>query len=143
VLFLPVIFLSIFFSDKSLNDARIDTILDNEVNSSSVITQKQQHCSLWEDNQDDWWQDHPDWQVSHENDTHLCFTPMQNKQRAEYYQRMHEIQFHNTNNCTDIFQRGLIGTGFAAAVSQLTVGFFYAHDMVNQTLVRSKTLLAV
>ena len=155
LLLLPtIIFVSIFFSDKSLNDVRIYTVIDNKeqaiMNSTSTTlvsrnqqqTQQQQqeheHCSLWEDNQDDWWQEHPDWQPSSENDTHLCFTPMRNKERAEYYRRMYEIQFLNTNNCTNIFQRVLIGTGFAAAVAQLTIGFFYAHVKMNQTFVRSK-----
>jgi hypothetical protein len=73
---------------------------------------EEQHCALWQENQDKWWQDHPDWRVSTENDSHLCFAPMDDQVQAEYYRALHRRQFHDTNNCTDIYQRHLIGTGF-------------------------------
>lgn len=80
-----------------------------------------QHCAIWSDNQDEWWQNNPDWQVFKENDTHLCVSPIQNEKRAEYYRAMHRRQFIDTNNCTDTYQRQLVGIGFAAVTSQLTL----------------------
>lgn len=97
-----------------------------------------ERCALWEDNQDQWWQDHPNYRVSHENDTHTCLEPIKNEARAAYYRSMHHKQFVDTNNCSNVFQKVLIGTGLGAAVGQLTGGFFYAFDKANRTFVRSK-----
>ena len=31
-------------------------------------------CVPWDVNTDDWWTHHPKWRVTHENDTHTCFS---------------------------------------------------------------------
>jgi hypothetical protein len=50
-------------------------------------------CAPWEVNIDNWWQNHPDWEPSIENDTHTCLSPIANPKRAEFYRQVHAQQF--------------------------------------------------
>ena len=52
-------------------------------------------CSPWSVTLDNFWHDHPDWEPSdrYTNDTHTCFEPIQNKDRAALFKRVTQIQF--------------------------------------------------
>ena len=125
--------------DSTDNIGTVTTSYQQGATKYTISNTTEQHCAVWEDNQDEWFQNHPDWQVSKQNDTHLCFTPMKNIEMATYYREMHRIQFVDHNNCTKPKrQANLIGTGFAAAVKQLTIAFYYSFKKEHKLFVPSK-----
>ncbi|CAB9526019.1 expressed unknown protein [Seminavis robusta] len=72
-------------------------------------------CSPWAISLDEWWQDHPDWDVSTENDTHTCFRPIADPLRASFLRQVHALQFdNNTSTCGKAAIRKVQDMGFAA-----------------------------
>lgn len=49
-------------------------------------------CTPWDVNVDDWWQDHPEWDVAEENATHACFRKFTNPDRVEFLKTIHKLQ---------------------------------------------------
>lgn len=92
-------------------------------------------CVPWEQNMDEWWQEHPDWKLARETDDQTCFSRITMKQEAAYLRRLHELQFHS--NCENLKMRFLIGSGYAATVLHLA-GSFWAAQRENVPFVRSK-----
>lgn len=102
---------------------------------ASYSNQTIEKCALWHDNLDSWWQDHPDWQIAHENDTHTCFAPILLDEKAEIMRHLHEIQFNS--NCSLAIQRYLVSSGYAATMNRLTSTFWHAFHQ-GRPFVRSK-----
>jgi hypothetical protein len=100
-------------------------VIDN--NNGTTLSTKTLTCSLWEVNIDDWWQEHPDWEISetYENSTHTCFQPIQDSVKADFFRQIHAVQFQSSN-CSDLLQRFEIGVGFGAAMNRLIHGFHFA-----------------
>ena len=109
-----------------------------EETKSTNTAENDEHCALWNVTQDDWWQEHPDWRLSRENDTHTCFQRVRDPEIAEYFRNIYNVQFGAASNCSNLHEQFIIGTGFAAAVRQLTLSFYYANLGLKKTFVRSK-----
>ena len=92
--------------------------------------QEQLYCSPWEVNVDDWWQDHPDWEVSdkHTNDTHTCFHPIASQERANLLKDAHAVQFPNNlqEGCKRLATRQIYNVGFGFNMYQAFGKLFYS-----------------
>jgi len=88
--------------EQSVNALKSAPTLPDETfssNLSSYGTNNEEFCVTWDVNTDEWWTHHPDWVVSHENETHYCFAPMENPEKAMFFRDLYDIQFHG--NCSD------------------------------------------
>lgn len=81
-------------------------------------------CFSWAHNSDSWWQHHPEWELHQENNSHTCFTKIENATKAKFFRKLSQNQFNN--NCTELRTRFVLGTGFAATVGYLLDGFWSA-----------------
>ena len=105
----------------------------NRINHSSpsdaTHPQEERYCSPWEVNVDDWWQDHPDWEVSdkHTNDTHTCFRPIVRQERANLLREVHTTQFPNNlqEGCKRLATRQIYNVGFGFNMYQAFGKLFY------------------
>jgi hypothetical protein len=98
-------------------------------------------CARWEYNTDDWWLQHYDYEIQHENATHTCFSKITNAQRLAFLHRVEKNQWQShatktgnkngdNNNagddatfCAHDVQVNQISTGYAAALTSLTRSF--------------------
>ena len=72
----------------------IDTESDDDDNRhKSNDSQRLSCCASWNVDGDEWWLHHPDWEVSFENDTHYCFSPISDPQRAHFMRQLHILQW--------------------------------------------------
>lgn len=76
------------------------------------------HCFPWDKNTDRWWQAHPAWEPHQENETHTCFRPIPNEERAAFLRDVYSNQYHG-QDCSHMKTRHNIGVGYAAAVVRL------------------------
>ncbi|CAB9510571.1 expressed unknown protein [Seminavis robusta] len=83
-------------------------------------------CGSWDIDADKWWQHSPDFEVSVENSTSFCFSPMQNKEKASFLRRLHEVQW--SGNCSTAVNAWQINSGFGASTSWLAYAFLKAHQ---------------
>jgi hypothetical protein len=92
-------------------------------------------CAPWEYNADDWWLDHPDWQVSHEDDTTFCFSKIHDERKAALFRKIHNVQWTKAKqNCTGVLQRTQINSGWAASFGRIADAVWAAvhHDQPVQ-----------
>jgi hypothetical protein len=76
-------------------------------------------CASWDyEHGDDWWVQHPDFQVSHENQTTFCFSKIQDSAKANFLHRVHQVQW-NVSNCSNVLQRQQINSGWAASFGRV------------------------
>ena len=76
-------------------------------------------CASWEyEHGDDWWVQHPDFEVSHENQTTFCFSKIQDSAKADFFRRIHQVQW-NVSNCSNVLQRQQINSGWAASFGRV------------------------
>lgn len=76
-------------------------------------------CASWDyELGDDWWVQHPDFQVSHENQTTFCFSKIQDSAKANFLRRVHQVQW-NVSNCSSVLQRHQINSGWAASFGRV------------------------
>jgi hypothetical protein len=67
----------------------------------------------WEHNLDDWWQHHAGWQVSFENDTTFCFSPIASQERRLYLEKIiYPLQWET--DCSQVSSNFLANAGFSA-----------------------------
>jgi hypothetical protein len=83
-------------------------------------------CASWDVAGDDWWLHHPDWEVSLENDTHYCFSPIENEERANFLRELHTFQWDDSN-CSNIEMSTEINSGFGAGSTWLAAGLRHAY----------------
>ncbi|KAG7365828.1 hypothetical protein IV203_028498 [Nitzschia inconspicua] len=96
----------------------------NEAKDGYIYIQ-QYCCSTWDVSSDDWWLVRPDWDVSLENDTHYCFSPMEDKSKAAFLRELHTKQWDNVN-CTDIEKSVEMNSGYGASTGWLMKAFWHA-----------------
>lgn len=83
-------------------------------------------CKPWSENLDQFWEDHPDWQIGQQNTTHSCFQKIRNPAQAQFLRELHASQFPPNKDCSRMVSRNLYKVGFSAAISYLTDGFWGA-----------------
>jgi hypothetical protein len=88
-------------------------------------------CAEWDISSDDWWLNRPDWEVSSENDTHYCFSPIEDSAKASYLRYLHTRQ-SNDVNCTDLEKSVEINSGYGASTTYLTKAFWHALKKTNK-----------
>ena len=69
-------------------------------------------CFSWEnDNSDEWATHHPTWEVTKQNDTHLCFENIDSP-RMDFLQRIYDNQWHG--NCSNVLTTHMWSSGWGA-----------------------------
>ena len=90
----------------------------------------------WEHNVDPWWQQHIDWEISVENDTTFCFSPIRDERRRSYLKhQIYPLQWQT--NCTNVKSQILSNSGFAANLG-LNGKAFMGANQINATFVSVK-----
>lgn len=84
-----------------------------------------QCCGTWNVSADDWWLHNPDWEITVENETTFCFSPIQDPQQTAFLQNLHKLQWHS--NCSNLETTTEINSGLGASVSWLIQSFFHAY----------------
>jgi hypothetical protein len=95
---------------------------------TAIASQPAPHCHLWEENTDEWWSHHPEWEVSLENDTHYCFSPIHNEEKAKLFREIYDIQMSPAANCSNVISKVQIGSGWGADISNIIDGLYMALD---------------
>ena len=92
--------------------------------------QQEPCCASWDINMDDWWLHHPDWYVSHEEDDRFCFSRIEDPHKAEFFRRVHDLQWnHNaTSTCQDVLSAFQTNAGYSASINQIVYGFWSAYQ---------------
>ena len=62
---------------------------------------------------------HPTWEVSYQNDTHVCFVNM-NKPRTQFLQRIYENQWYG--DCTKVYTGPMWNSGWGATIGNVANG---------------------
>lgn len=87
----------------------------------------------WEHDIDEWWQHHPDWDVSLETNETYCFSPIEDPERASFLRnRVYPLQWQTSCENTTAFR--VINSGYSANLGLLGRAFVTALN-------RSKTFL--
>ena len=81
-----------------------------------ISTEGSTFCLEWEVNSDEWWTHHPEWFVSHENDTHYCFTRY-DENKSKFLRELYDIQFHG--NCSNVTTKVMWSSGWGADFSNV------------------------
>ena len=111
-------------------------------------------CAPWTVDGDEWWIHHPDWQVSLENETHYCFSPIPDKERAEMMKRIHALQWGREKedsdavarsqssssssdskipmNCRDFEKSIELNAGYGQSMEWLHKAFWHAYKISNK-----------
>jgi hypothetical protein len=84
-------------------------------------------CVDWNQNMDEWWSQHPTWELALQNTTHQCFQPISNTQQAQLYQHLHQLQQQKSHNDTTTCRTKIISnSGWGVDVSYIVDGLHYA-----------------
>jgi NADPH-dependent ferric siderophore reductase len=90
----------------------------------------------WDEDLDDWWQEHPDWDVSHETNQTYCFSPVKDLDRAKFLREIvYPLQWRTS--CQNVSAFKIINSGFSANIGLLGRAFLTAVYN-NKTFVESK-----
>ena len=112
-------FLSVNSSKEILqaNHQSTSNITTNTTNITTVVKLK---CFLWEtENSDNWATHHPTWEVTIQNDTHLCFERI-DTWRTQFLQKIYENQWYG--NCSHVFTDYMWSSGWGADTSNVANG---------------------
>ena len=123
-------------TSKKKEDVSIPTIvslleLNNNNNNNNNNTNNTNDtilkCFSWvEENSDVWATHHPTWEVTLQNDTHLCFEEI-DTWRTQFIQKIYNNQWYG--NCSDVFTDYMWSSGWAADFSNvangLLIGFLH------------------
>ncbi|CAB9514941.1 expressed unknown protein [Seminavis robusta] len=61
---------------------------------------------------DDWWTHHPQWQVFYEDDQVYCFQLIPNPAKRDYLQKLYQLQFPSSNDCSNVQVKPMIQGGW-------------------------------
>lgn len=103
--------------DASIADVHVDEFPYGGSNNETF-------CVPWEENTDTWWTHHVDWYVSLENETHYCFSPMEDKEKAATFRKLYEIQFKG--DCSKVTTKRMWSSGYGADFQNIIDGLNYA-----------------
>ena len=87
-------------------------------------------CFSWDEDSDDCWTHHPDFEVTHEDDKSFCLSRIQDQEKAEFYRNVYNLQWKHTKDlaCKDAIHANQTNAGFAASVNQIVYGFWAAWN---------------
>jgi hypothetical protein len=96
-----------------------------------------QFCLPWTRGQneaDDWWTHHPDWEIFNETDGGYCFRPASNLIKREFLTQVYQHQFRNQKNCSNLFVTRMWSSGWSADITNLihTLQYGMQHGQVMQ-----------
>jgi len=83
-------------------------------------------CVSWETDMDVWWTHHPDWYVSMENNTHYCFSLMEDPEKAAAFRKLYQIQFKG--DCSHVVTKEMLSAGWGADFQHVTDGLLHAYQ---------------
>lgn len=103
----------------------------------ATSVQSGQFCLPWSRGQqeaDDWWTHHPDWEPFNESGAGYCFRPAPNPLKREYLTQVYQHQFRNPKNCSNLFATRMWSSGWSADITNLkhTLQYGMLHDQVMQ-----------
>jgi hypothetical protein len=81
-------------------------------------------CVPWEESTDSWWTHNVDWYISLENDTHYCFSLMEDEEKAATFRKLYEIQFKG--DCSNVTTKRMWSNGYGADFQNIIDGLNYA-----------------
>lgn len=110
---------------------------DESSNSAIPPEAKKPFCVPWETDLDEWWTHHPDWVVSKENETHYCFSPMEDPEKAAAFRKLYDIQFNG--DCSNITTKQMWSSGFGADFQNVVDGLKNAYQTGIPTQMHVKT----
>lgn len=84
-------------------------------------------CVMWKENMDEWWTHHPDWYVSNENDTHYCFSPIEDRRKVQLFRKLYQTQF-KLGDCSKVVSKRMWSSGWGADFENVVDGLKYALD---------------
>eukprot|EP00979_Chaetoceros_neogracilis_P006359 scaffold1288_cov286-Chaetoceros_neogracile.AAC.6 len=76
---------------------------------------------------DKWWEMHPDYEVTIEQEDKFCFAPMDDKAKATFFRKLHANQY-NTTNCAEVYTKRMKSSGWAADFGHVASGLIYGLD---------------
>jgi hypothetical protein len=107
----------------SLGDLALSS---NAVTGDPAQTFDASFCVPWEMSMDSWWEHHVDWGVNLENDTHMCFAPLEDEDEANYLRDVYQTQYIKTcTNETSLYKE-MWSTGYGADIHNVVDGLEYA-----------------
>jgi len=105
-------------------DEKIQSIIDSQntyiKNDLSFVSNNETFCVPWNVDTDAWWTHNPDWHVSHENDTHYCFSLIEDSRKAQFFRDIYQVQFQG--NCSNVLVKKMTSSGFAADMRSIIDG---------------------
>jgi len=110
---------------QSLKRSRNERSDDEDTKSTPFRESNDPFCVPWELNTDDWWTHHPDWYVSGENNTHYCFSPIEDRKKAAVFRRLYDVQFNG--DCSNITTKRMWSSGFGADFQNVVDGLVNAY----------------
>lgn len=81
-------------------------------------------CALWTVDVDDWWSQHPTWELAFQNTTHQCFQKISNNSKSNLYQRLYSIQL--PESCNEVISKYITGSGWGVDISHAIDGLLTA-----------------
>ena len=94
--------------------------------SSSSAATSTAVCAEWDQDMDGWWTHRPEWTVSLENDTHQCFSPIENVEKRKLLLQLYNTQFKG--NCSKSTTKEMWSTGLGADMHNVNDGLLYALE---------------
>ena len=104
---------------QSITDAHI-AFLSQPIHDHFFGLNNETFCVPWAVNVDAWWTHHVDWSVSKENETHQCFSPKEDPEKAEFFRKLYNIQFKG--NCSKVFTKLMWSSGWSADMRNVIDG---------------------
>jgi len=84
-------------------------------------------CFPWTTEADKWWEMNSDYEVILEQDDKLCFGPMANEAKADFFRKLHSHQY-NATNCTSAYTKRMISSGWAADFGNVASGLVHGLE---------------
>ena len=88
-----------------------------------------QKCFSWNQsnsNVDEWWAQHPDWEIASETASNFCFKPIANQEKAVLFKTLHEIGFQH--NCSDVFTKSMPSAGWNGNFDKIRDGLMFSLE---------------
>jgi hypothetical protein len=80
-------------------------------------------CAPWHENMDEWWTHHPEWDVTLENRTHLCFRRIIDA-KTRYLLEAYDTQWNS--DCSNTIVWAMFGSGWSADLAHVAEGLICA-----------------
>lgn len=104
-------------------EARLLPALHQEEHAAAKVSSP--FCHLWEVDTDEWWTHHVDWEISLENATHYCFSPIQVEEKAKLFRHLYDIQMSPTAICSKATTTIMGTAGWGAEISIVMANLKY------------------